>query len=173
MRLLGRSCGRRIGFFRDRLTDTHCMHAMVQNLLRRRHDSQTLRIFVALILMVDDERDACRLMQRLLSKSGHRVGVCHTARDAVQWLGLHQPDLALLHIKPWERGALAVLEYIRRTGLGTRVIAITANPASETLKAAFRLGIEDCLVKPLEIDELEQRINRVLGFGGAPRPFGV
>jgi YesN/AraC family two-component response regulator len=41
---------------------------------------------------------------------------------------------------------------------------ITGFPSAETAREATRLGIEDYLVKPVEIEELEYRVNKALGL---------
>ena len=122
---------------------------------------------MALILVVDDEKDACRLMRQLLTRAGHGVITFHTGWEAVQWLGDHDPDLVLLHIKPWHGDALSVLDHIRRQRWRTRVIAITGYPRSESMRVAIQLGIQDCFVKPMEIQDLEMRINHALGMGSS------
>ncbi len=117
---------------------------------------------MALVLMVDDDRDSCRLVERLLSKGGHRVHALHAASDALYWLSDSDPDLVLLHFKPWGKDALAVLEFLRSRCRTSRVIALTGHPKSDNVTRAIELGVDDCLVQPMEIAELENRIEAVL-----------
>jgi DNA-binding response OmpR family regulator len=119
---------------------------------------------MSLILVVDDELDACLLMQRVLSGSGHEVYALQDPREAMVWLQTHEPDLALLDIKLRGGDGISVLEHLRRSHTHTKVMMITGYPSVETASRALELGIDDYLVKPLEIDELEQRVNKALGL---------
>jgi len=119
---------------------------------------------MSLILVVDDERDACLLLQRVLSGSGHEVHALDDAREAIRWLQTHEPDLALLDIKLRGGDGITVLEHLRRDHAHTKVMMITGYPSVETASKALELGIDDYLVKPLEIDELEERVNKALGL---------
>jgi DNA-binding response OmpR family regulator len=117
---------------------------------------------MALVLIVDDDKDSCRLMERLLSNGGHRVRALHAAVDALHWLSGSAPDLVLLHVKPWNGDVLGVLEFVRSQCRSSRVILITGHPKADNVTRAIRLGVDDCLVQPMEIAELEGRIEAVL-----------
>ena len=117
---------------------------------------------MARVLMVDDDRDSCRLIHRLLSKTGHRVDIFHAAGDALHWLADSDPDLVLLHVKPWNGEILSVLELLRAQHRNSRVIAITGHPRADTVMKAMHMGVDDCLVQPVEIEDLEGRIEAAL-----------
>ncbi|WP_084057199.1 response regulator [Desulfacinum hydrothermale] len=118
---------------------------------------------MARILVLDDEKDACRLMQRVLSAMGHQVLVFTGSAEARAWLEDNEPDLALLDIKLREDNGLSVLRLLRSRWPAAKVIMITGFPSAETAREATRLGIEDYLVKPVEIEDLEYRVNSALG----------
>lgn len=118
---------------------------------------------MATILMLDDERDACNLVQRVLSASGHEVHAFTSAKNALDWLKAHSPDLAILDIKLRETSGVQVLEFIRENQPQAKALMITGYPTAETAQRACELGIIDYLVKPLEIDELESSVNEALG----------
>lgn len=118
---------------------------------------------MALIMVLDDEKDACRLMLRILTRLGHEVQVFCRADEARQWLETREPDLALLDIKLKEDNGLCFLKFLRTRWPAVKVIMITGYPSSETAQEAARLGIEDYLIKPLEIEDLESRVDKALG----------
>jgi len=120
---------------------------------------------MALILMVDDELDACLLMERILTALGHEVQVFTEGEKAIRWLHKNSPQLAILDIKMPRTDGLAVLECIRRIQPQTKVMLITCCPATQAFNKALELGIQEFLVKPIEIDELEERVHRVLITG--------
>lgn len=117
---------------------------------------------MGLILVLDDEPDACRLIQRVLTGSGHEVHAFTDHREALEWAAQHEPDLALLDIRLKGTDGIRILKLLRRSHSHTKAIIITGYPSSETVNKAVELGIEDYLVKPLEIIELEERVNRAL-----------
>lgn len=117
---------------------------------------------MGLILVVDDEKDACMLMQRVISLRGHAVHAVTEVDQAMNWLQGNMPDLVLLDLKLRKASGITVLEYIRQNQPDTKVMIITGYPCAEAATRARQLGIEDFLVKPIEIDELEERINTLL-----------
>lgn len=116
------------------------------------------------VLVLDDEQDGCTLIQRVLSTSGHEVYGFTDGEAALQWVESHEPDLAIVDIKLRGMDGIHVLEHLRRKGCRTKVIMITGHPSVETTRRALEHGVEDYLVKPIEIDELEERVNRALGL---------
>lgn len=123
---------------------------------------------MALIMVLDDERDACRLMRRILSRLGHQVQVFCRADEARRWLETSQPDLALLDIKLKEDNGLSILKFLRAHRPAVKVIMITGYPSAETTREALRLGVEDCLIKPVEIEDLESSVDKALAKGFVP-----
>ena len=119
---------------------------------------------MSLILVVDDEQDACLLMQRVLSASGHEVHTMNDAQMAMEWLQTHVPDLALLDIKLRGADGIRILEHIRQHCVHTKVLMITGYPSVEMANKALNLGIDDYLVKPIDIDELEERVKKVMAL---------
>lgn len=119
---------------------------------------------MALILMVDDEQDACRMIQRILYTFGHEVRAFTDARDAMEWLRGNTPDLALLDIKLQGMSGFEVLEFLRKYCPQVKVIMITGCPSPETAGKAQEMGVDAYLIKPVEIEELGERVNRALGL---------
>lgn len=119
---------------------------------------------MALILVLDDERDACRLMARILSSFGHTVKAFDDSGDALEWITKEEPDLALLDVKLRGLDGIEVLERMLRIRPRLKAIVITGYPSTAMAGRAIDSGAMDFLVKPIEIDELEDRINRTLGL---------
>ncbi|ROQ90750.1 response regulator [Desulfosoma caldarium] len=117
---------------------------------------------MALIMVLDDEMDACRLMQRVLARLGHEVEAFSQANSARRWLEDHEPDLVLLDMKLKDDDGLSILRLLRAQRPEVGVIIITGFPSAETAKEASQMGIDDYLVKPVELEELEHRVKMVL-----------
>jgi len=117
---------------------------------------------MALILVIDDEQDACSMLHRILSAMGHQVGTFTEAGAALGWLQLHSPELAILDLKLQKVSGLELLKRIRSLNPTTRVVILTAYPSPETFIEAVNLGAAKYLLKPIEIDHLETSIEEVL-----------
>jgi DNA-binding response OmpR family regulator len=117
---------------------------------------------MALILVVDDEQDACTMLHRILSAGGHQVVTFTEAGDALEWLQCHSPELAILDFKLQNLNGLEVLKRIRSLNPTIRVVILTAYPSPETFIEALDLGAAKYLIKPIEIDYLETCVEEVL-----------
>lgn len=119
---------------------------------------------MAKIMVLDDEEDICQLVERVLVECGHEVTTFTGAAESMKWLRSNKPDLALLDFKLRGMDGLSVLEYIRQNFPEIKAIMITGKPSPEVKVKAIELGLEDYLVKPLEISILEYHVNKVLGL---------
>jgi YesN/AraC family two-component response regulator len=70
-------------------------------------------------------------------------------------------DLAVLDIKLKEMTGLDVLEELNRMDPKISAIMLTAYPA--LAQKAITLGAKEFLVKPVDVDELEEKVNHLLG----------
>jgi DNA-binding response OmpR family regulator len=117
---------------------------------------------MGLVVVLDDEADACRLMQRIISAMGHEVHAFMDHHEALEWVRSYKPDLAVIDIKLHGASGLSVLQSIRQMRFPTKVIMVTGCPSEETAEEARKIGAEDYLSKPLEIAEVEERVKRAL-----------
>ncbi|MGW2785644.1 response regulator [Streptomyces populi] len=103
------------------------------------------------VLVVDDDPRVARVNTAQVERvPGFRVaGPAHSAAEALRAMEASpRPDLVLLdHHLPDETG-LAVVQEMRRRGLQTDVIMVTAARDLATVRAALRQGVLHYLVKP-------------------------
>jgi len=116
---------------------------------------------MAKILVLDDERDACDLIERILS-SAHDVKTFTEEQDAIDFAGLEDVDLAILDIKLKEMSGVDVLARLKQDNPDMKAIMLTGYPTVETARRSLTLGAHEYLVKPIDIDELEQKVKKVL-----------
>ena len=117
---------------------------------------------MGLVLVLDDELDACRLMQRVIGAMGHEVHAFTDHHEALEWVRCYKPDLAVVDVKLRETSGLSVLRSMQKMLFSTKVIMITGCPSEETFEEAMQMGVEDYLSKPLEIADLEEMVSRAL-----------
>ena len=108
------------------------------------------------ILIVDDEKPICDLIDLNLSASGYQ---CRTVQDGLEALKLIEEenfDLILLDIMLPGADGYDIMEYIRPMGIP--VIFITAKHEVRDRVKGLKLGADDYLVKPFSPAELVARV---------------
>jgi two-component system NtrC family response regulator len=113
------------------------------------------------ILVVDDEPAQLELVGGFLRKRGFEVAAAPDGRAALQRFRREPFDLVLTDQKMPGLSGLEVLEAVRRQNPGTPVVVMTAYGTIETAVAAIKAGAVDYLTKPLDLDELLHRVERV------------
>ncbi|MCI8924826.1 MAG: response regulator transcription factor [Lachnospiraceae bacterium] len=112
------------------------------------------------ILIVDDEKAICDLIELNLSASGY---LCMTAQDglkAIELIDKEKFDLLLLDIMLPGVDGYDILEYARPYKIP--VIFITAKHEVKERVKGLKLGADDYLVKPFDVVELVARVEAVL-----------
>lgn len=112
------------------------------------------------ILIVDDEKPICDLIDINLSAAGYD---CKAVQDGIQAIDLIESepfDLVLLDIMLPGANGYDIMEYIRP--LKIPVIFITAKHEVKDRVKGLKLGAEDYLVKPFDVVELVARVEVVL-----------
>jgi DNA-binding NtrC family response regulator len=109
------------------------------------------------ILLADDEEKILKRLGRALRDEGHDVVEASSARDAQRHLAERPFDLLVIdNVMPGMTG----LELIRELsaapadGEPPQIVIMTAHGSTQIVREAFKLGVEDFLEKPFEIDEL-------------------
>lgn len=118
---------------------------------------------MATIVVLDDERDAVVLIQRVLKRKGHDVIIFTEEEEAIAYVRSHAVDLAILDIKLKKMSGVEVLEELKAINPALHAMMLTGFPTLETAKKAVGLGADQYCVKPIEIDELESKVASILG----------
>src|SRR5579872_5481363 len=111
-------------------------------------------------VLIDDETDSIRVLQKLLERYCPQVEVVGTAEGVESGLAIIQetrPDLLLLDIEMTQGNAFDLLNQLRP--LTFQVIFVTA--FDNYAIRAFKYSAVDYLLKPVDIDELVNAIGRV------------
>ena len=109
------------------------------------------------ILLADDEEKILKRLGRALRDEGHEVVEASSAREAQRQLGERAFDLFVVdNLMPGMTG----LELIREVSASVpeserpQIVMMTAHGSTQIVREAFKLGVEDFLEKPFEVDEL-------------------
>ena len=112
------------------------------------------------ILIVDDEKPICDLIDLNLSAAGYFCKSVQDGMKAIECIEREKFDLILLDIMLPGVDGFDIMEYIRP--LKIPVIFITARGDVKDRVKGLRLGAEDYLVKPFDVVELLARVEVVL-----------
>ncbi|MGD8380561.1 MAG: response regulator [Syntrophobacterales bacterium] len=121
---------------------------------------------MARILVLDDEVDAVMLLRRILHERGHQVFGFTEEEEAIAHARANSVDLAIIDIRLKKILGVEVLEELKKIVPHIRAILLTGYPTLETAQKAFELGVSEYMVKPVDIDELEEKVENILGSGG-------
>jgi DNA-binding NtrC family response regulator len=83
---------------------------------------------MALILTINEEKDSLTLIERILTREGHQVASFGTAREAVNWLQDHHPDLVLASGGRQGEKSRETLSLLNQTGFPMNKILLLLNP---------------------------------------------
>lgn len=117
---------------------------------------------MAKVLVLDDVFDAVNLMKRILEMAGHEVTGFTEEEDALNFIKNNPVDLAILDIKLKKMTGVEVLAEIKKSAPSVRAIMLTGYPTVETAQASLKLGANEYCVKPIDNEELEEKVARVL-----------
>jgi len=115
------------------------------------------------VLIADDIQET-RRNTRLMLATIDDVEVVAIASNGLQAVDLakqHHPDILLLDINMPELDGLSAYKRITQVYPDTGCIIISAEKDTSTLRTAISVGVQEYLIKPFTVDELETAISRV------------
>jgi two-component system NtrC family response regulator/two-component system response regulator HydG len=114
------------------------------------------------IVVIDDEVNAAAALETLLKEDGYEVARAHDARTGLQLLEQVEPDIVLTDLRMPGMDGLQLLAKIKEIRPETMVILMTAYGTVKTAVKAMKLGAEDYLSKPIDVEELEVVLQKTL-----------
>jgi len=117
---------------------------------------------MAKILALYDVLDVVNLIKRILERKGHEVVTFTEEEEALNYARSNEVDLAILDIKLKKISGVEVLEELKKVAPSIRVIMLTGYPTIETARESLKLGANEYCVKPIDKDELEEKVADVL-----------
>jgi CheY-like chemotaxis protein len=112
------------------------------------------------VLIVEDDDDSREMLGELVSLYGHRPLAAANASEALAFARDERPDLALIDIGLPEMDGCELARLLRKvmsekTGLPTRLVALTGYSDGEMRESAGAAGFDAYVVKPLMPEALE------------------
>ena len=107
------------------------------------------------ILLAEDNLISQRLVARMLEKQGHRVTVASNGKEAVETAERRMFDLIFMDVQMPEMDGLEATATLRRLGVRTPVVALTARAMTGDRERCLEAGMNTYLSKPVRMGEIE------------------
>ena len=117
------------------------------------------------ILVVEDEQKVANALKEGLEEEHYEVDLAYTGEDAFFRVNTEKFDLILLDLMLPGRDGLQILTSIRKRGVETPVLLLTARDTLEDRVSGLNAGADDYLIKPFAFAELLARIRALLRRG--------
>ncbi len=114
------------------------------------------------IVVIEDDPLVNNIVKDILSSKYSRVETFTDSNKGLEELHIISPDLILLDIFLGHANGLDILETLRKQGYKMPVIMMTAFSDIKMAVRAMKLGAEDFIVKPLDLEQLEVSVDRSL-----------
>jgi two-component system, NtrC family, response regulator PilR len=114
------------------------------------------------LLIVDDEQGMRQLLSIVFGREGHSVRVAENGRRALDLLREEAADLVVSDVKMPDMGGIELLREARELLPEVAVVMMTAFATVDTAREAFKLGADDFITKPFDVDELKLIVAKAL-----------
>jgi len=114
------------------------------------------------ILVVEDDRELNQTVCSFLTQNGYEAVGCLDANDAYNAMYGNMFDLIVSDIMMPEIDGFEFAETVRSLNNEIPILFMTARDDFESKQRGFRVGIDDYMIKPIDLDELVLRIGALL-----------
>ncbi|HTA17622.1 MAG TPA: response regulator, partial [bacterium] len=113
------------------------------------------------ILVIDDETEFADALSKTLEALGHRPSQAFTGAEGLLKAKSDPPDAVLLDINMPDISGMGLLPDLRRMAPELSVVMITGQASHRTAVEAIKLGAEDYLEKPFQLEDLKLVLARI------------
>lgn len=121
------------------------------------------------ILVADDEESILDLLSRFIEKIGYKADIARDVSSAIGLMQSHRYDVILTDknmpdVDGRMEGGMTLVKYVKEHMPAAEVIMITGYATIETAVEAMRMGAFDYIMKPIPLNELKTKIERILDY---------
>lgn len=114
------------------------------------------------ILIIEDDQKLNRLFSTVLSRNGYQTFSAFDGEQALSLLDSEYVDLIISDIMMPGMDGFELTRILREANYSIPILMITAKDAFEDKEKGFSLGIDDYMVKPINVNEMVLRVNALL-----------
>lgn len=113
------------------------------------------------MLIIEDDDRIADFLARALQAEGHNVTRLDSGKDAVSTVRGGDFEFILLDIMLPGKSGIEVCQELRFRDINTPIIMLTAMDSTEDIVSGLKIGADDYITKPFDLDELMARIESV------------
>lgn len=114
------------------------------------------------ILIVEDDVNLNKLISSVLSQNGYKTICTYDGDSGLEKLNDNYVDLVISDIMMPKKDGYTLAKEIRQKNSSIPILFVTAKESFEAKQKGFDLGIDDYMVKPIDLNELLLRIKALL-----------
>ncbi len=115
------------------------------------------------VLIIDDSQEIREFVSEyILKPKGFEVLMATNGLMGLEMAIAKEPDLIIIDQQMPRLTGLEVLQKLRERDVQVPAILVTAHGSEDTAVAGFRLGIRDYIIKPIDVDEISESVDRAL-----------
>jgi len=119
------------------------------------------------LLIIEDNPKMAAVLRKGLTEQGYAVDVAHSGHEGEQMAASGQYDTVVLDLMLPDQDGVVVCRNLRRRGVETPVLMLTALSRTQDKVAGLEAGADDYITKPFDFDEFIARIRALLRRGQA------
>ena len=117
------------------------------------------------ILAIDDQQLILLSLEKHLSDLGFEIKCAQSGEEGLILFDSFKPDIVIVDINMDGMSGLEVVKTIRiEKKSDTKILVLSGNTNEDTVIDGFDLGIDDYMKKPVSLNEVTVRINRIFGI---------
>lgn len=117
---------------------------------------------MANVIIVDDEQSYRQLLSLVFETDGHSVRTAMNGREALNLLQADPADVIVSDVRMPDMDGIEMLRAVREEQPDLGVVLMTAFASVETAREAFKLGADDFIQKPFDVEELKLIVRKTL-----------
>ena len=117
---------------------------------------------MANVIIVDDEQSYRQLLSLVFETDGHAVRTAMNGREALELLRTDPADVIVSDVRMPDMDGIEMLRAVREEQPDLGVVLMTAFASVETAREAFKLGADDFIQKPFDVEELKLIVRKTL-----------
>jgi len=125
-------------------------------------ENQNIIMAESSILLIDDEKILLEAVSDDLQENGYKVTTAVSGEEGLRIFKILQHDLVIVDLKMEGMDGLEVSRNIKKINPETPIMILTGYGSMETAIEAIRLNLDDYVLKPINRDDLLEKIQRCL-----------
>ncbi|MFH1996366.1 MAG: response regulator [Candidatus Omnitrophota bacterium] len=118
------------------------------------------------IVMIEDEGELLMLVKNYLEKREFSVQCCMNGKEGIETVKREKPDIVLLDLKLPDISGMDVYAQLRLDKQTEKIpiVFVTASTMIADIEKGFRVGVDEYICKPVELEHLYIKIKKVLNI---------